>query len=60
MVHPLGRSLHPLNDKNKLKKLNSTDNRLECQPNEIIAFDDEIKRWQDILSADYNKWLFCR
>lgn len=60
VVHPLGKSLHLSEDKSKPKQLNSSNNRLESATNDIVAFDEEIKRWQDILSADYNKWLFCR
>lgn len=60
LVHPLGKSLHLSEDKSKPKQLNSSNNRLESATNDIVAFDEEIKRWQDILSADYNKWLFCR
>lgn len=58
MVHLLGKSLHYLDEENKPKQIKSENNRLELRSDSLIALDNEIKRWQDILSVDYNKWLF--
>lgn len=58
LVHLLGKSLHYLDEENKPKQAKSENNRLELQSDSLIALDNEIKRWQDILSVDYNKWLF--
>lgn len=58
VVHLLGKSLHYLDEENNPKQAKSENNRLELRSDILITLDNEIKRWQDILSVDYNKWLF--
>ena len=58
LVHLLGKSLHYLDEENNPKQAKSENNRLELRSDILITLDNEIKRWQDILSVDYNKWLF--
>lgn len=58
MVYPISKSLHFLDDKINQNSQDLGNNRLESDKELLAAIDAETKRWQNILSSDYNNWLF--
>lgn len=58
MVYQPSKSLHFLDDKINQNSQTLGNNRLENDKQLLTAIHDEVQRWQDILSSDYNNWLF--
>lgn len=58
MVYPISKSLHFLDDKINQKSQDLGNNRLESSEQLLVAINNEVRRWQNILSSDYNNWLF--
>ncbi len=58
MVYPISKSLHFLDDEINQKSQDLRNNRLKSDEQLLTAINDEARRWQNILSSDYNSWLF--
>lgn len=58
MVYLPSKNLHLLDDKNNQLNQKTEVNRLEIDRQLLNSIDNEIKRWEDILSTDFNNWLY--